>query len=165
MVTAAEKKKSAAFKAVKTNEKKWGKTLMDSGWTAIPSIIIEKQHALGLDSMDVNIILYLSTYWWEAENLPHPSKKTIAEAIGVKPRTIQRRIAALEAAGFIRRELRPDKNKGNNTNRYHFDGLIDEVKPYALEKLESIEEKKTKDAARRKRKRPVLKAVEGSKEV
>ncbi len=42
---------------VKANEKKWGKTLMSSGWTAFPSIILEKQHALGLTAMDINIIL------------------------------------------------------------------------------------------------------------
>ncbi|MCU7844677.1 MAG: helix-turn-helix domain-containing protein [Candidatus Thiodiazotropha sp. (ex Monitilora ramsayi)] len=164
MATVAEKRKSQAVKAVCTNEKKWGKPLMDSGWTAFPSIILEKQQALGLDSLDVNLILYLSTYWWEAENKPHPSKKTIADALGVTPRTVQRRIAGLEAAGFIRREYRTDKNKGNNTNRYHFDGLIAEVEPYAQEKLEGIEERKSAEAARKRRRRPVLKAVEGGKE-
>lgn len=161
MVTAAEKQKSQAVKAIKTNEKKWGKALMDAGWTAFPSIILEKQQALGLDSLDVNLILYLSTYWWEAENKPHPSKKTIADALGVTPRTVQRRIAALEGAGFIQREYRPDKEKGNNSNRYHFDGLIEAVEPFAQEKLEGIEDRKVSEAARRKRKRPVLKAVEG----
>ncbi len=69
---------------------------MKSGWTAFPSIILEKQHSLGIDALDVNIILYLATYWWEADNKPHPAKGTIAETLGVTPRTIQRRIAALE---------------------------------------------------------------------
>ena len=35
--------------AVRENEKKWGKPLMDAGWTCIPSTIILRQQALGLD--------------------------------------------------------------------------------------------------------------------
>ena len=163
MATPAEKKKTDAVKAIKTNEKKWGKKLMDAGWTAFPSIIVEKQNALGLDALDVNIILYLSTYWWESENKPHPSKKTIAEAIGVTPRTVQRRIADLEKAGFIRREYRPDKDKGNKSNKYHFDGLIEAVEQFAQEKLESIEERRAAESARRARRRPTLKSIEGGK--
>lgn len=164
MVSTAERKKNEAARAVKTNEKKWGKALMDAGWTAFPSIILEKQHALGLDALDVNIILYLSTYWWESENKPHPTKKTIAEAIGVTPRTVQRRISELEKAGFIRREYRPDKDKGNKSNKYHFDGLIAEVEPYAQEKLDSIEDRRSAEQARRSRKRPVLKSIKGGKD-
>lgn len=164
MVTIAEKQKSEAIKAIKTNEKKWGKKLMDAGWTAFPSIIVEKQHALGLDPLDVNIILYLSTYWWESENKPHPSKKTIADAIGVTSRTVQRRIADLEKAGFITREYRPDKDKGNKSNKYHFDGLIAAVEPFAQEKLEGIEARREAEADRKKRKRPSLKAIQGGKE-
>ncbi|MCF6338274.1 MAG: MarR family transcriptional regulator [Gammaproteobacteria bacterium] len=154
MVTAAEKKKNEITKTIKTNEKKWGKTAMDAGWTAFPSIILEKQHALGLDALDVNIILYLSTYWWESENKPHPTKKTIAEAIGITPRTVQRRIASLEKAGFMKREYRPDKDKGNKSNKYHFDGLIKEIQPYAQEKINGIKERKSAEKARKTRKRP-----------
>lgn len=69
---------------------------MDAGWTVIPSVIIERQQVLGLDALDVNILLHLATYWWTPDNKPHPAKKTIADAIGVEPRTVQRRIAALE---------------------------------------------------------------------
>jgi predicted transcriptional regulator len=162
MVTASETKKAAAVKAIKTNEKKWSKTLMDAGWTAFPSIILEKQAALGLSALDINIILHLSTYWWDADNKPHPTKATIAEALGVSPRTIQRRIASMEAAGFMEREYRKNKNKGNDSNKYHFDGLIDEVTPHAEEKLEAIEERRAAEAARKKRRRP-LKVINGSK--
>lgn len=164
MVTATEKKKSEAVEAIKTNEKKWSKPLMDAGWTAFPSIILEKQHALGLDALDVNIILYLATYWWESENKPHPTKKTIAEALNVNSRTVQRRIAEMEKAGFITREFRPDKEKGNKSNKYHFDGLIAAATKYAQEKLESIEERRRSEAERKKRKRPSLKAIQGGKD-
>ncbi len=139
--------KAKAAEEIRVNEKKWSKTLMDAGWTAVPSVIIERQQALGLDSIDVNILLHLSTYWWTHDNKPHPSKKTIADAIGVKPRTVQRHIAELETAKLIRREERRVYGKGSRTNLYHFDGLIKAAQPFAQEKLKEIAER---DAARKK---------------
>lgn len=128
---------------VRVNEKKWSKVLMDAGWTAMPSVIIERQKALGIDALDMNIILHLASYWWTRDNKPHPSKTTIAEAIGVTPRTVQRRITALQEAGFIRREERRVRGKGSRTNLYHFEGLINAAQPYAKEKLNKIHERET----------------------
>jgi hypothetical protein len=79
VLTSAE---AAVGKDVRVNEKKWSKVLMDAGWTAMPSVIIERQKALGLDSLDMNIILHLASYWWTRDNKPHPSKTTIAEPWG-----------------------------------------------------------------------------------
>ena len=88
----AVKAKLPDANAVKQNEKKWTQTLMKAGWSAIPNIIIEKQRALGLDALDINILLHLIQYWWLEENVPRPAVGTIAEALGVTPRTIQKRI-------------------------------------------------------------------------
>lgn len=151
-------KQKKQLEELRTNEKKWSKPLMAAGWIGFPSVILEKQHALGLTPMDINIILYLATYWWTAENKPHPSKQTIAEALGVHPRTIQRRIAELEELGFIRREERRSAT-GSLTNRYHFDGLITEATPFALEKIELIKRRKAEDATGRSKKRPTLRLV------
>lgn len=65
---------------------KWGKTLTKAGFTALPNIIFERQHALGLDALDLNILLHLAGYWWHPEDLPRPSKNTLAKAIGVHSR-------------------------------------------------------------------------------
>jgi DNA-binding transcriptional regulator YhcF (GntR family) len=123
---------------LRTNERKWSKPLMAAGWNVIPNIIIEKQQALGLDALDMNIILHLSHYWWQPDNVPHPSVATIARAIQVTPRTVQKRIAALEKLGFLRREERRFTQNGSVTNRYHFDGLIAAATPYADEKVREI---------------------------
>jgi predicted transcriptional regulator len=133
---------------LRVNEKKWSRELMSVGWTVIPNVIFERQQALGLDPLDVNILLHLASYWWTPEGKPHPSKRTIATAIGVDPRTVQRRIAQLEAGGLIRREQRREVGKGSKSNIYHFDGLIDAAKPYALEKAEELEQR---DAVRKAR--------------
>jgi len=50
----------AEAEALRRNEAKWSKPLMDAGWNAIPSIIIEKQEALGLDAIDMNIIVAIT---------------------------------------------------------------------------------------------------------
>jgi len=158
--------KSQTAAEVRVNEKKWSKTLMAAGWTAMPSIIVERQKALGLDALDMNIVLHLATYWWTADNKPHPSKKTIAEAIGVTPRTVQRRITALQTAGFIRREERRVKGKGSHTNVYHFDGLIRAAQPYAKEKLEEIADRQiSRKTAVARKGRARLRIVKTSDEV
>lgn len=122
--------------------------------------ILERQQALGLDALDVNILLHLARYWWVHDNAPHPSKTSIAKAINVDPRTVQRRIAAMEKGGLIRRELRKTSNNTNRTNRYHFDGLVDEATPYAKERLQERTRRQKEDAERVARKgRPRLSVV------
>ncbi len=145
---------------IRVNEKKWTPTLMKAGWTAIPNVIFERQQALGLDPLDINILLHIASYWWSKDSKPYPSKVTIAKAIGVDPRTIQRRIAALEAAKLIRRQERRISKLGSKTNIYHLDGLIEAAKPYALEKIEARAAEATARAARVARKgKPKLRLV------
>jgi DNA-binding MarR family transcriptional regulator len=59
----------------------------------------------------------------------------------VDPRTIQRRIARMEGAGFIRREERRETSTGSKTNIYHLEGLIEAALPFAEEKIAEIAEK------------------------
>ncbi|MCG8505789.1 MAG: helix-turn-helix domain-containing protein [Sphingomonadales bacterium] len=154
--------KNSAAQQLRVNEAKWSKQLWRAGWTALPNVIFERQQALGLDPMDINIILHIASYWWKPEGKPHPSKVTIADAIGVHPRTVQRRIAALESAGFIEREERRTPGIGSKTNIYHLDGLIKAAKPYAIEKLEEREERAELRRARARRKgKPILKVIRG----
>jgi len=137
---------------IRVNEAKWTKHLMKAGWTVLPNVFFEYQQALGLDALDINILLHIASYWWKPEGKPHPSKVTIARAIGVDPRTVQRRIAAMEAVGFIKREERRISGVGSDTNVYHLEGLIKAAAPYAAEKLERIEKKKAERAERASRK-------------
>ena len=152
-------KKDNSATQIKINEQKWTPTVWSAGWTAVPSAIIEHQHALGLDAVDLNIIMHLTMYWWRPDNAPYPSKATLARAMNVDPRTVQRRIANLEAIGFIRREERRIKGKGSKTNRYHLDGLVAALKPFAEEKLREREQQRSATEARIKRKRPKLEIV------
>lgn len=134
--------------SISANEKKWGRPLMDAGWTIIPNILLERQQALGLQPLDINILLHIIKYWWAHDRLPFPSKVTIAKCLGVTPRTVQRRIAALEHAGLIKRIVRKDPTKGYQTNQYDFAGLIKEATPYAQERNEERSRRKKEDKER-----------------
>lgn len=147
---------SSDVENLKVNEKKWSKTLMQAGWSAIPNVLIEKQAALGLDPIDMNIIVHLAHYWWRPENLPHPSVETIATAIGLKKRAVQTRIKALEAHGLITRVERRHTPHGSMTNLYSFTGLIEHATPYAKEKIAEIEKATAAKKERLARKRPKL---------
>jgi DNA-binding MarR family transcriptional regulator len=156
----AAKKQTDSSADLRTNEKKWTKPLMDAGWTALPSVIIENQRQLGLEPLDLNIVVYLASKWWTAEGKPFPSKSTMAKAMNVHPRTIQKHIAGLEGAGYIRREERRTE-AGSRTNIYHLDGLIEAAAPFAAEKLAEIKDK-SELAKRRENRRgaPKLRLVE-----
>ena len=136
---------------LRRNEEKWTRPLMDAGWTAVPSVILQRQQALGLDPLDLNILLQLAQYWWFPENLPHPSKKALAECMGVNVSTVRKRIARLEAVGLIQRRARWGKYGRQETNFYDFTGLIAAATPYANEAIQEREQRKTEDAARRRR--------------
>lgn len=156
----AAKKQTDSSGDLRTNEKKWTKPLMDAGWTALPSVIIENQRQLGLEPLDLNIVVYLASKWWTAEGKPFPSKSTMAKAMNVHPRTIQKHIAGLEGAGYIRREERRTET-GSRTNLYHLDGLIEAAAPFAAEKLAEMKDK-SELAKRRENRRgaPKLRLVE-----
>lgn len=149
--------------SLKTNEEKWSKLLMDAGWIGFPAVIVERQLVLGLDALDMNILLHLANHWWTKDNKPYPSKKTIAVALDVTPRTVQRRIARMEKDGLLQREERRIRGKGSRTNRYDLSGLIKAATGYAEEKLEKRKERKQEDEATPGRKGkpriPRLKAV------
>jgi DNA-binding Lrp family transcriptional regulator len=150
----------SAKEALRENQKKWGEPLMKAGWTLLPNTIFMRQRALGLDSVDVNILMVIISHWWRADNLPFPSKKKIADTIGIDPSTVRRRIQKLEAAGFIMRIQRRVEHDRNKPNQYDFSGLVACATPYAQEELQAREAEREERAKRAKRKgRPVLKVV------
>ena len=117
------------------NDDKWSPELMGAGWVSMPSTIIEFHRELGMDAVDLVIVLYLATFWWTKHQRPFPAKSTMAQALGVCARTIQRRIAAMESKRLVSREERRSPGKGSNTNLYNLDGLIQASKPLAARRM------------------------------
>jgi hypothetical protein len=78
----------------------------------------------------------------------------------IDPRTVQRRIAKMEAHGFLRREERRVSKVGSKTNLYHLEGLITLAKPYAKEMIELKKANMAvRDALRSKKGKPKLTLV------
>lgn len=140
---------------LKANETKWGKELWGNGWTALPNVIFKRADALGLDSADIALILTLASFWWYEGNNPHPSKKTLGKSLSLNPRSIQRRIAKLEACGFIKRIPRSSVADGRQSNFYDFSGLIEAAKPYAINELNEKQDNEAKKQLRLNKKKPL----------
>ena len=127
-----------------STERIWGKSVYKHGYAGIPSILIQAQQRLGINPMQMNIIIQLLDSWFDPARKPFPAKKILANRIGVTEKTIQINVRALEQAGLIRREMRKTAVGDWNSNIYHLDGLIAKVQ--ALEPEFAAEKKKRKEA-------------------
>ena len=87
---------------------------------------------------------------------------TIAKAIGVQPRTVQKRIAALQANGLIERVERRELRFGSQTNLYSFNGLIKHAQPFAEEKIAEREKREAEEGAPRAEEAEALVVVGGA---
>lgn len=152
---------SKADRDIRVNEKKWGTTAVELGWTLLPNILLERQAVLGINSTQLNIILIILKHWWEAEQLPFPEMNTIAKMMGCSRSTVQKNIRALEQMGFIKRIERKSTNGGNKSNMYDFTGLVEHLKPYAEDERKERETAKKAKEARHSPKgnKPGLKVV------
>lgn len=134
----------AAGKRASSTEKIWGKPVLAHGYAGIPSILIQAQRRLGINAMQMNIIVQLLDYWFEPSRKPFPSKRDLAKRMGVAEKTIQNNIRDLEKAGYIQRELRKTAAGDYNSNIYHLDGLVAKVQ--ALEPEFAKEKKERREA-------------------
>lgn len=144
---------------------KWGPELVEAGYTLFPSTLIKHHRALGLDTVDLAIVLLLASHWWTAETLPFPSKKTIAGVVGIDASNVRKRIASLEKKGLIKRTMRKVTNDRNKSSLYDLSPLIIKARPFALQEIELKNAAKAARAARpaapaiKVEKKPHLKVV------
>lgn len=127
---------------LQSSEKKWGKAVMDLGFSILPSLIFRAQARLGLSPVQLVVLLHLADYWWQKERLPHPSKSTLAERLQMSPRQVQRYITELENAKFIKRIERFAGHKGQQSNGYDLTGLVERLKKLEPEFSEVEEQRK-----------------------
>ena len=153
---APERESPAAAAQLKLLERRWTAPLVKAGWTALPSVVLEKQVVLGLLPIDVNILMQIAKHWWGTESAPpFPAIDSIAAAIGVTGRTVQRRITAMEKAKLIERNPRYYALGGQKSNAYTFNGLIEQCQPFAAEALTERTRGKSRGRARIRRRQPL----------
>jgi len=142
-------KKQTTKETKKIMEAKWGKTVIEVyNWTAFPNLLLERQQALGLDPVQMNILLVLLKRWWLSSNMPFPGRKEIANTIGRDVSTVTRQLKKMEDKGLIERESQY-RNGGQISNKYNLQGLLNKLDAFAKEEKKT--QKKAKDDAERKR--------------
>ena len=128
-----------------STERIFGTKVLSHGYTGIPNILLRGQKRLGISPTQFNIIVQLLSYWIDPARPPFPSKRRLADRIGITEQTLRINIKALEGQGLVVREQRFTSAGDYGSNTYHLDGLV--------KKLEGMEpdfdeERKERRAAR-----------------
>jgi hypothetical protein len=99
---------------------KWGSALA-GGFQVIPNVLVRAQAHLGLDAVDVVVLLNINLHWWRKGDLPFPRPAMIGKRMGVSKRTVERRIEKLVKVGLLERVA---LTGGGNLRGYRLDGLV-----------------------------------------
>ncbi|GEM_PF-674288 len=123
----------------KTLRIKW-RTSLDMGWTVIPSALLKGLPRLHIGATDLATLICLIDYWWAPESQPWPSKRALAERLGVSQKTIQRSLKRLQDEKLIVSEARRSASGGQTSNRYdlsplvrRLEGIVADMKQAALD--------------------------------
>jgi len=90
-------------------QQKWGEAL-GAGFQVVPNVLIREQTRLGIDAIDIVILLNLMSHWWEREDRPFVSPAVIAKRMSVTTRTVERHLKKLENRKIIGRDPRGPRN-------------------------------------------------------
>jgi DNA-binding transcriptional regulator YhcF (GntR family) len=129
----------------KTLDQKWGKGTMSVGYTVLPVALLRGQARLKIGANELAVLVHLIDHWWKPDDMPWPSKRTIAERLGTSPKTVQRAIVKLENEGLLKRKERYSvKTKGRTSNEYDLSPLVERLKPIAADMSKAAEESKAR---------------------
>lgn len=152
ILSATVAKEERLNQPTKLNER-WGEDSIKAGWTAIPSVILEYQQRLGLNPMDLAIVLHLVKHWWESHRNPYPSKRRICEAMGITQSTMRKHVAKLQKAGLVQRTPKHIVGtKGIASNEYDLSGLVKRARKLAQETLEERKNLNSQQSLKRRKK-------------
>jgi predicted ArsR family transcriptional regulator len=88
--------------------------------------------------------MHLADRWWDPNQNPYPAKSTLADALNLQPRQVQRHIAELEKAGFIKRQPRYRGRRNQTSNAYDLSGLVNKLRELEPEFRRAKQEAKQK---------------------
>jgi hypothetical protein len=109
---------------------KWGNAL-EAGFQQIPDVLIRAQRILGLDPLDLVILLNITMHWWEDDDLPYPRPSMIAKRVGVSTRTVERRLTDLAQRGLVKRLPSETRQDGVAIRRFELSGLVHRLEALA----------------------------------
>ncbi|MCS3930765.1 helix-turn-helix domain-containing protein [Bradyrhizobium sp. 14AA] len=116
---------------------KWD-CVTDPGFLTLPYVLLLHQSDLKISSEHLNVLLNFIAHWHSNGRMPHPRTSTIANRMGISPRSVQRAMSWLIENGFLAKlpRLRRD-----DPQQYDMLPLVEKLKPYAMERIRFIQEK------------------------
>jgi hypothetical protein len=142
--TAAE----ASIPSASKLEARLGVNAVKAGYTAVPDVLLRSHKQLGLSRLDLLVALMLLTYWRAVDEMPWPSKDTLATFLDVDPETVRRSIKKMEGLSFIKRVYRKSQQRDNLSNKYDLRGLAKAVDALAKKELAIRKERAVDDKRR-----------------
>lgn len=139
---------------------KWGRDMMALGYTVVPDILLTHMGKMGLTPAELVMILQLLRYWWSPDQMPFPSKRKLAEAIGCSEKNVQKVIARLEKCHYLRRVQRRHAGDRSESNVYDMKPLLELFEPLVICETR---ERREKAAARQDLMDSVRRGINGSR--
>jgi DnaD N-terminal domain len=109
---------------------KWGEAL-SMGFAIVPSVLIRAQAKLGLDAVDLAVLLNVIIHWWTPGEWPYPQPRVLANRMAVSTRTVERRLESLEKRGFLIRHPPEKSSDGLARRRIDLSGLVGRLQGFA----------------------------------
>jgi len=105
-------------------QRKWGEALA-AGFQVVPNVLIREQNRLGIDAIDIVILMNLLSHWWERDARPFISPAAIAKRMSVTTRTVERHLKKLENRKMLGRDPRgPRTSDGPYIRSYDLMPLV-----------------------------------------
>lgn len=110
---------SEAEEAAKlTVAEKWqGAVKEGAGFVAVPMVLLRLQAKYELSATDMLVLINLLAHWWDPARSVFPRTTTIAQRMGIEPRTVQRSTKKLLTKGLMTRETLPNGKRAFNFER------------------------------------------------
>ena len=128
-----------------STERIFGSKVVSHGYTGVPNILLRAQKRLGISTTQFNIIVQLLGYWIDPARPPFPSKRDLAQRMGITPQTLRINIKALEEAGLVNRVQRITAAGDYGPNTYRLEGLVRKLRDLVPD---FDEERREREAAR-----------------
>ena len=100
---------------------RWTPHLATMGWTPVSNYFLANYHRLKISSIEAMVVIHLISYKWSAA-APYPSLAKIAKKMGLTTTSVRSHVRNLEKRRLVVRE-----SKSGSTNRFHFDGLFEQL--------------------------------------
>jgi DNA-binding Lrp family transcriptional regulator len=144
---AAPSKSASSGESASSLSARWGANAIAGGYTVVPDVLVRSMKELKLARMDLLILMVLATYWRSADDMPWPSKDTIATMLDVDPQTVRRSVKKMEDLGYVKRVFRQSSHRDNLSNKYDMRGLARAVNKLAKEKADLKAKRAAEDKA------------------